>query len=319
MSAETEIIEKITNNCEKVVIGKRNEIVNILKGIIAGGNILIEDVPGVGKTTLIKAIAKSFSLNFKRLQFTSDLLPSDVTGISIFNQKTMEFEFKKGPVFTNILLADEINRATPRTQSALLEVMEEKQVSEGNSTYNIEEPFFVLATQNPIEHQGTFKLPDAQLDRFIIKVNIGYPNKTYEMEILKNYKSENPLDSIGNVAEQEDLLRLQKKVKEICVSDEIYSYIADIINATRENKYITLGASTRAAMALLKITEATALIDGRNYVIPEDVKESVKMVLCHRIVLSPEAIIKKLKTEDVLDGILKNVYLPEIKYYADAE
>lgn len=319
MTQETQIIKKITDNCEKVIIGKREEIINILKGIIAEGNILIEDVPGVGKTTLIKAIAKSFSLNFKRIQFTTDLLPSDITGVSIYNQKTMEFEFKKGPAFTNILLADEINRATPRTQSALLEVMEEKQISEGNITYSIERPFFVLATQNSTEHQGTFKLPDAQMDRFIIRVKIGYPNKTYEREILRAYKSENPLNLIESVAKQNDLLYLQKKVKDVYVSEEIYEYLIEIVQATREDKYISLGASTRASLALLKIAQASALINGRDYVIPEDVKENVKMVLCHRIVPSPEALINKYEPEYIIDELLRKIYSPKIKYYASVE
>lgn len=250
---------------------------------------------------MIKAIAKSLSLNFKRVQFTTDLLPSDITGVSIYNQKTMEFEFKKGPVFTNILLADEINRATPRTQAALLEVMEEKQVSEGNKTYKLDNPFFILATQNAEEHQGTFKLPDSQLDRFIMKINIGYPNKDYEKEILRAYKTESPLDIIEGVASRSDLIYLQEKAKKVYVNEEIYSYIIEIVQATRENKYVSLGASTRAALALMKIAEASALVNGRAYVIPEDVKENIKIVLCHRIVLSPEALINKFTSETIID------------------
>ena len=220
----TELINEIVSNVDRVVIGKRNEIVNILKGIIAGGHILIEDVPGVGKTTLVKALAKSLNLSHTRIQFTPDLLPSDITGVSIYNPKNLEFEFKKGPVFTNIVLADEINRTSPKTQSALLEVMEEKQVTEGNITYKLSEPFIVMATQNPIELEGTFILPEAELDRFIIKVHIGYPDKKFEAEILEIYKDSEPLDEISSVAEIEDIIKLQKSCRAVFVAKELNEY-----------------------------------------------------------------------------------------------
>ncbi|WP_347460456.1 AAA family ATPase [Clostridium sp. DMHC 10] len=208
-----ELINEIIENCKKAVVGKDTEIRNILMGIIAGGNVLIEDVPGVGKTTIVKAIVKSFDLTYKRIQFTPDIMPSDVTGVSIYNQKSMEFEFKKGPVFCNILLADEINRTSPKTQSSLLQAMDEGQVSDGNTTYDIEEPFCVLATENPIEQEGTFELPEAQLDRFIIKVNIGYPVKEHEMKILKLYKESKPIEELRPMASKNDIIYLQEIVK----------------------------------------------------------------------------------------------------------
>ena len=213
MTKEVELVDKIAYNIEKVILGKRLEIYNILKGILANGHILIEDVPGVGKTTLIKALAKSLNLSYSRIQFTPDLLPSDIIGVSIYSQKTMEFEFKKGPIFSNIILADEINRTSPKTQSALLEVMEEKQISEGGITYKLKEPFLVLATENPIEYEGTFSLPEAQLDRFMIKVNIGYPHSEAEVDILDLYRQSNPIEELEPVATDEDILYLQKKVK----------------------------------------------------------------------------------------------------------
>lgn len=307
------IINKIVLNIEKVIIGKEYEIYNILKGIIGNGHILIEDVPGVGKTTLVKALSKSVNLSYNRIQFTPDLLPSDITGISIYNQKSMEFEFKKGPVFCNILLADEINRTSPKTQSALLQVMEEKQVSEGNNTYEMKEPFIVMATQNPVEYEGTFILPEAQLDRFMIKVKLGYPDKMYETKILSTYINDEPLKSLETVADAEDILMIQKKVRQVSASKEIFDYIANIVDATRNNKFLILGASPRASLALLRISQANAYINGRNYVIPEDIRENVYIVLEHRLRSSSLAKSNNYTTRHVINDIMKTLPVPRIK------
>lgn len=307
------IINKIVLNIEKVIIGKEYEIYNILKGIIGNGHILIEDVPGVGKTTLVKALSKSVNLSYNRIQFTPDLLPSDITGISIYNQKSMEFEFKKGPVFCNILLADEINRTSPKTQSALLQVMEEKQVSEGNNTYEMKEPFIVMATQNPVEYEGTFILPEAQLDRFMIKVKLGYPDKMYETKILSTYINDEPLKNLETVADAEDILMIQKKVRQVSASKEIFDYIANIVDATRNNKFLILGASPRASLALLRISQANAYINGRDYIVPEDIRENVCIVLEHRLRSSSLAKSNNYTTRHVINDIMKTLPVPRIK------
>jgi MoxR-like ATPase len=312
MGVEMQLIEKIVANIEKVIIGKHDEIYNILKGIISNGHILIEDVPGVGKTTLVKALAKSLNLTYSRIQFTPDLLPSDITGISIYNQKDMVFEFRKGPIFANVVLADEINRTSPKTQSALLEVMEENQVSESVSTYKLEKPFFVLATQNPIEYEGTFTLPEAQLDRFMMKIAIGYPNKEGESQILQIYRDKDPLDTIESVAEAEDIIKLQAAVRSIYAAKEINNYIVDIANATRKSNYLNLGMSTRASLALLRISQASALIKGRSYVTPEDVKENALLVLSHRVVPSAIARANSYDTETIITDIIKSVNVPVV-------
>ncbi|HBA03291.1 MAG TPA: magnesium chelatase [Clostridium sp.] len=317
MKNNVELIENIVTNIEKVIVGKQKEIYDIMKGMISGGHILIEDVPGVGKTTLIKAIKESLSLTYSRIQFTPDLLPSDITGISIYNAGTGKFTFNKGPIFSNIVLADEINRTSPKTQSALLEVMEEMQVSEGGITYEVEKPFFIMATENPIEYEGTFSLPEAQLDRFMIKVHLGYPSKMDEAYILNLYRQENPLDKLMPVASKEDIINIQKQVKEIKVNDEINKYIVNIIDATRNHKEIVLGGSTRASLALLRVAQATALIKNRNYVIPEDVKENVELVLSHRIILTNGSIAREIKAENVLEEILNVVIAPKVRVYVE--
>ena len=311
MSSE-ELINKLILNIEQVIIGKRFETSNILKGIIAGGHVLIEDVPGVGKTTVVKAIAKCFNLSFSRIQFTPDLLPSDITGVSIFNQKNFSFEFKKGPIFSNIVLADEINRTSPKTQSALLQAMEEKEISEGNINYPIEEPFMVLATLNPVEYEGTYILPEAFLDRFIIKVSIGYLNNSDEKKFLVTYRDKNPIREIQPVASKEDLFKLRKEASEIFIKDEIYEYIIKICSATRENKMVRLGASTRGAMALMRISQVNALFKSRDYVIPEDVKEAAPYVLSHRIILSREAKGEKIQNKGLINDILKTIIVPKV-------
>ncbi|WP_228731360.1 AAA family ATPase [Clostridium zeae] len=312
MMREKEIIKKILDNLNKVIIGKEVEISNILKGVIANGHILIEDVPGVGKTTLVKALAKTIDLTYSRIQFTPDLLPSDITGISIYNQKNMEFEFKEGPIFSNIVLADEINRTSPKTQSALLEVMEENQVSEGKKTYRLKTPFVVMATQNPIDYDGTFRLPEAQLDRFIIKVSLGYPSAESEVDILEKYRENNPLQELTSVVTAEDILYLQDAVAKVRVARVINEYIVRIANKTRESNYISLGVSTRAILALQKVAQASALLAGRDYVIPEDVKENAALVLSHRIIMSSTGKANGYGERETIEDILKMVETPRI-------
>lgn len=306
------IIDSVVQNIENVIIGKKDELYNIMKGIIAGGHILIEDVPGVGKTTIVKALAKSLNLTYSRIQFTPDLLPSDITGISIFNQKSMEFEFRRGPIFSNLILADEINRTSPKTQSALLEVMEEGQVSEGKNIYKLTAPFIVLATENPIEHKGTFTLPEAQLDRFMIKVPIGYPDSLSEVKILETYRNREPLSSLQCIAKGEDIVKIQNEVKEVMVSKDINNYIVNIVNATRNSIYLNLGASPRASLALLRIAQASAFIKGRDYVIPDDVKENAAQVLSHRLTLSPTARANNYDGSTVVKDIISNINVPHI-------
>ncbi|MBN1500474.1 MAG: MoxR family ATPase [Spirochaetes bacterium] len=305
-----DIIEKIAENIEKVILGKRLEIFQILKGVISGGHILLEDVPGVGKTMFVKVLAKSFNMDFSRIQFTPDLLPSDITGVSIFNQKKAEFEFRKGPVFSNIILADEINRTSPKTQSALLEAMEEYQISEGNATYHLEKPFIVVATQNPIEFEGTYKLPEAQLDRFMMRIRIGYAATADETRILQQHSKEIPFEMIKPVASSADLIKIQNEVRKIIVSEKISAYIADICRRTRENKYISLGLSTRGALALQRISQATAYLNKRKYVIPEDVKENIFFITEHRIILSEIAEASEVTKDTVIKNIINSVPVP---------
>ena len=307
---EDVLVKKILDNVGKVIMGKEKEIMHLLKGIIAGGHILIEDVPGVGKTTLVKALCKSLNLSYSRIQFTPDLLPSDIIGVSIYNPKNGTFEFKKGPVFSNIVLADEINRTSPKTQSALLEVMEEYQVSEGINTYLLKKPFIVLATQNPVEYEGTFNLPEAQLDRFMMKIRIGYADKVTESQILQKYREIEPLSQIESVASEEDIIMLQQKVKTIKASKAITDYIVTITDNTRNNKYIQLGASTRGSLCLLRIAQASALVMGREYVTPDDVKNNVVAVLSHRIKVSSAGRASGLNSESIVLDIIRRVDTP---------
>lgn len=310
-----ELIDKIIENVSKVILGKEKEIYQIIKGIIADGHILIEDVPGVGKTTLVKALAKTLNLDFKRIQFTPDLLPSDITGISVYKKAKEDFEFIKGPVFSNLVLADEINRTSPKTQAALLEVMEEYQVSEETATYQLDKPFIVLATENPIEYEGTFVLPEAQLDRFIMKVSLGYPDSRIESNILQIYQNQDPMNSIQAVGTKQDILQLQEEVKKVKAGVPLADYATAIVRATRENEYISLGASTRAAINLIRVSAATALINERKYIIPEDVRENVIPVLSHRIKLSPLARVNNMKIKDILNDIINNTSIPRTYIY----
>lgn len=277
-------ISKIKENIGKVLVGKSEVIDMVLTGMVAGGHILLEDVPGTGKTVLAKTLAKSVNLQFSRIQFTPDLLPADVTGLNIYNQKEGEFVLKKGPVFTNILLADEINRATPRTQSSLLECMEEKQVTIDGVTYPLEEPFFVIATENPIETAGTFPLPEAQLDRFLMKLSMGTPGLEEEIAIMNRFLVDNPVMHVEAVVSRDELLKANNEYKQVYIHKDIIAYIAQIVEATRKNPNIVTGVSPRGTLAMLNAVRAYAYIQGRNYVVPEDVKLLSVPVFAHRMV-----------------------------------
>lgn len=278
--------DKIISNVSKVIIGKEEVIKLITTAFICGGHVLLEDVPGVGKTMLVRAFANSIGCSFKRIQFTPDLLPSDLTGINFYNQKTGDFEFRGGPLFSNIIIADEINRATPRTQSSLLEAMEEKQITVDGVTRKLDEPFMVLATQNPIESFGTFPLPEAQLDRFLMKIGMGYPNRGEEIEIIARYKEENPIEKIECVVSKDEIEYVKNNYKRVNISSDVMDYIIDIIESTRKNTSIQLGVSPRGTLALFKACQAYAAISGRDYIIPEDIKKVAPYVLSHRILLS---------------------------------
>ncbi|MBP5600136.1 MAG: AAA family ATPase [Lachnospiraceae bacterium] len=280
------MVNKIIENISKVIVGKEDVCKLLLTSMVAGGHVLIEDMPGSGKTKLAKALGKTLDIKFSRIQFTPDLLPSDVTGLNVFNKATSEFELKKGPVFTNILLADEINRATPRTQAGLLECMEEHQVTIDGETFSFPEPFFVIATQNPIETAGTFPLPEAQLDRFLMKISMGALSREDEMSILDRFEGEDPLDTLGNVATGSDILELRNKAKEVFVSPDVKKYILDIIEKTRDSERVLAGVSTRGALGLMNAAKAYAVVLGRDYVIPDDINYLSKYVLAHRLVLS---------------------------------
>ncbi|MCX7884885.1 MAG: MoxR family ATPase [Caloramator sp.] len=310
-----QIIQNIIENIERVIYGKRGAIEKIIITLISGGHVLIEDVPGLGKTTLVHALAKSINCDFKRIQFTPDLLPSDITGISVYNPNTMNFEFKFGPIMSQIILADEINRTSPKTQSSLLEVMEERQITADGNTYKVKEPFMVLATQNPIEYEGTFPLPEAQLDRFMMKISLGYPDEEYELFMLKRFKEGNPLIDLKPVAEAEDINALRGYTKKIYVDEKIERYIISIIKATREREEILLGASPRASINLLRCSQGRALLFNRDYVIPDDVKSIAYSVLSHRIILKPEYRLKGMKSEEVLENIISSVSVPGVAKY----
>jgi MoxR-like ATPase len=302
--------EKITANVERVIIGKHNEIQMVLVAMLCQGHVLIEDVPGVGKTMLAKAIAKSIGSSFHRMQFTPDLLPSDITGVSIFNQQTRQFEFRAGPIMAQIVLVDEINRATPKTQSALLECMEERQVTVDQGTYQMPKPFLVLATQNPIEYEGTFPLPEAQLDRFIMRISLGHPTPEEEIAILSAQEHQHPIEALGQVIEIDELINAQKEVHEVYADPLIKEYIVSLVNATREHHDVYLGASPRGSLALHHAGQALAAMQGRDFVIPDDIKLLAEPTLAHRIIVSPSARIKNVDTRAVVREILDEVPVP---------
>jgi len=302
--------EQVKANIEKVIVGKGESIELALVALLCEGHILIEDVPGIGKTTLAKAIARSLGCTFRRIQFTPDLLPSDITGISFFNQKTQEFEFHPGPILTQILLADEINRATPRTQSALLEAMQERQITVDGETMPLPRPFLVLATQNPIELEGTFPLPEAQIDRFLLKVKLGYPSEDDENAILLRFEHDDPLATLAPVMESQSLLALQDEVRLIHVDEAVRQYIVQVARATRQNAALELGASPRATLALYKTAQALAAIRGRAFVIPDDVKYLAPAVLAHRLLISPQARLRGRNREQIVQEVVATVPVP---------
>jgi MoxR-like ATPase len=300
----------IKENVARVIVGKDDVIELCLVALLCEGHVLLEDVPGIGKTTLAKALARSIGCSFKRIQFTPDLLPSDVTGILYFNQKTQEFEFRQGPIMAQVVLADEINRATPRTQSALLEAMQERQVTVDVETMPLPRPFVVLATQNPIELEGTFPLPEAQIDRFLMKVALGYPSEPDENAILLRYEREDPLETLGPVVQATDLLAMQQQIKEILVEESVRDYVVKVVRATRAHAAVELGVSPRGTLALYKTAQALAALRDRQFVIPDDVKYLAPPVLTHRIIISPQTRLRGRRPEEVLAEIVETVPVP---------
>ena len=304
------VAERVAQAVSQVIIGKRNEIRLTILGLISRGHILIEDIPGVGKTMLAKALARSIGSSFSRIQFTPDMLPSDVTGISLFNQKSREFEFRPGPIMAQIVLADEINRATPKTQAALLEAMEERQVTVDGNTYEMQEPFLILATQNPIEYEGTFPLPEAQLDRFLMKIQLGYPSPLEELTVLSAQQYEHPVDSLRQVVRIDELIAAQDAIKLVYVAEEVKQYIVDLVTATRQHSDVYLGSSPRGSLALFRTAQARAAMAGRDYVIPDDVKALVEVTLAHRIIIGPEARVNRVSPRTVVQEILNSTPVP---------
>lgn len=302
--------EKVVENIEKVIVGKHATVELCVIGLICQGHLLIEDVPGVGKTILARSLAKSLGCSFSRIQFTPDMLPSDVTGVSIFNQVTREFEFRPGPVIAQVVLTDEINRATPKTQAALLEAMEERQVTVDGTTHRLPRPFLVLATQNPIEYEGTFPLPEAQLDRFLLRLRLGYPDALEEIKVLEGQQFQHPLETIEQVVSEAEILGTQDEVRKVFVADAIKQYIVELTRRTRQHPDVYLGASLRGSLTLFRTGQARAAIHGRDYVLPDDVKALAQPALAHRIILSPSARLRDLSSEQVVVDILESVPVP---------
>jgi MoxR-like ATPase len=297
----------IEDNISRVMVGKRPAIHQLMIALASSGHVLLEDVPGIGKTTMVSALAKSLSLNFNRIQFTPDVMPSDVTGFNLYNPSNGKFEFQPGVIMTQLLLADEINRTSPKTQSALLEAMQENQVTVDGTTYVIPQPFMVLATQNPIEHVGTYTLPEAQLDRFMLKVSLGYPNYEEEMEILNRFSENKPLEKLKAVASDQDVLWLREQAKLVYVSDAIRQYIVGLSRVTRDHQDLELGISPRASLMLMQAAKAAALLEGRDYVIPDDVKAMIVPTLAHRLIIKPEGRLRETTAESILTRIIKSV------------
>ncbi|MGD0752201.1 MAG: MoxR family ATPase [Anaerolineales bacterium] len=307
---------RLLNNLEKVIVGKRQTTETIVVGLLCQGHVLIEDVPGVGKTVLARSLAKSLGCSFNRLQFTPDMLPSDVTGVSIYDQSKRVFEFHPGPVFAQIVLVDEINRATPKTQAALLESMEEKQVTVDGITHPLPSPFMVLATQNPIEYEGTFPLPEAQLDRFLLRVRLGYPNQMDEIEILERQQLKHPIELLGAVISVEELQEVMQEIKKIYVSKPVKRYVVDLVNRTRQSADVYLGASPRGSLALFRTGQAVAALAGRDFVLPDDIKSLAVPVLAHRVIVGPAARLRELSDEKIVEEILENLPVPGGDYQA---
>ena len=302
--------QALVENIKKVIIGKPSAIEMAIVSLLCEGHALIEDVPGVGKTMLARSVARSIGCSFRRIQFTPDLLPSDITGVSIYNQKAEAFEYKEGPIISQIVLADEINRATPKTQSALLEAMDERQVTVEGVTHELPRPFTVMATQNPIEYEGTFPLPEAQLDRFLITINLGYPSVEQELSIINNQETVHPIESLGQVLSSDDILSIQEAVKTVYVDDLIREYIVGLVDKSRNHTEAALGASPRGSLALFRGTQALALIRGRDFVLPDDVKELAVPMLSHRIIVSPAGRMRGIQSTDIVEELIEQVAVP---------
>lgn len=305
-----ETCNQLIDNVTKVIVGKENIIQLMFVALLCEGHVLIEDIPGVGKTTLAKAVSKSIGCTFQRIQFTPDLLPSDVTGIHFFNQKTADFELRPGPIMANIVLADEINRATPRTQSSLLECMQERQVTIDGETITLRRPFLVIATENPIELEGTFPLPEAQIDRFLLRLKIGYPDEAEEKNILLRFMNSDPLESLTSLIKVQDLLELQQQCRQIMIEDSVLSYIVNICRATRNYKGVRLGVSPRATLSLCQASQAWAAIQGRDFVIPDDVKTLAQPVLSHRLINDLQSSFRGKASETIIEEIVNSIPVP---------
>ena len=310
MSDGKALADRVIGNVERVIVGKRREVELSLIALICRGHALIEDIPGVGKTTLAKTLARSLGCTFKRIQFTPDLLPADITGVSIYNQADGAFEFREGPIVAQVVLADEINRATPKTQSALLEAMEERQVTADGVTHVLPEPFLVLATQNPIEYEGTFPLPEAQLDRFLLRITLGYPSRSEEVTIIEMQQSEHPVDSVEQVVSVDEVAQLQAAAREVYVDGLIKEYVVSLSDATRRHEAIYLGASPRGSLGLFRAAQAKALLEGRDYTIPDDVKDLAEAVLAHRLIVNPASRMKDITGSTILGEVLDRVPVP---------
>ncbi len=305
-----DIAERIASSVSEVIMGKGNEIRLTILGLFCRGHILLEDIPGVGKTMMAKSLARAIGCTFNRIQFTPDMLPSDITGVSIFNPKTREFEFRPGPIMAQIVLADEINRATPKTQSALLEAMEEGQMTVDGVTYRLSNPFLIMATQNPIEYEGTFPLPEAQLDRFMIRIQMGYPQPQEELEILSAQQYQHPLNNLQQVVSLQEMLSVQQLIKDVYVAKEVKQYIINLVTASRRHPDVYLGSSPRGSLALFRTSQARAAMTARDYVIPDDVKALAEVTLAHRIIVGPAARIKNITSRTIVQDILQTTPVP---------
>ncbi len=312
VAAVSDLAKRVIGNVERAIVGKRKQLVLAFVAWLSGGHVLLEDVPGVAKTMLARALAKSVGCVFKRIQCTPDLLPSDVTGTSIFNQKLGEFEFRRGPVFTQILLADEINRATPRTQASLLEAMAEARVTVDGTTHVLQQPFLVIATQNPVDHEGTFPLPEAQLDRFLMRFSLGYPSMDEELKMLSMLERSHPVDTLASVAEASELVAAQQAIRGVRVDPKIRSYLLQVVHQTRIHEDLALGGSPRATIALFRCAQAFAAIQGRTYVQPDDIKRMVAPVLNHRVIVKPESKLRKISAEKTIQEILGEIAVPTV-------
>jgi MoxR-like ATPase len=313
VSKVQQLAKRIIGNVENAIVGKREQLVLAVVAWLCEGHILLEDVPGVAKTMLARALARSVGCEFKRVQCTPDLLPSDVTGASIFNQKTSEFEFRPGPIFSQIVLADEINRATPRTQAALLEAMGESCVTVDGVTHKLTPPFLVIATQNPIDHEGTFPLPEAQLDRFLMRFSLGYPSMNDELQMLEMLQRGHPIDSLEPVVTADELVQCQQAVRDVHIDQRIREYLLEIVHDTRDHEDLALGGSPRASIALFRTSQAMAIVRGRNYVLPDDVKRIVAPVMIHRLILKPESRLRKVTADQIVREIVAEIAVPTIE------